>query len=297
MCLDPRLPDDPSAVWLHLTNASAILERSSHPKFPNESLLAGWQRRLRQHLAGDARMGQKWATCAVVGSSGALLHHEHGKEIDSAAAVFRINAAPTRGFQTHVGSRTSIRIWGARRWPEELNEWREDRAPVAMYCQPTRWIGRCWDAIAAEPHLGQLARPRLSPLLWEEALASIRRAGSKAGVGWRASSFPSTGAITLWIALRLCVHVRLYGFGDGSHPWNCAARAGQPTCGRYFRDYLHNTTVASLPHIGCGRWWGYGAYVEEGARFHDLRAEWAWIAALHREGRIHQPRLCGSTLR
>jgi len=172
VCLDPRLPDAPSAVWLHSTNASAILERSSYPIFPNRSVLVRWQRRLRRHVSDDARMGRKSPTCAVVGSSGALLHHEHGEEIDSAAAVFRINAAPTRGFHVFVGSRTSIRIWGARRWPEELNEWWEDRAPVAMYCQPTRFMGRCWNAIDAEPHSGQLARPRLSPLLWEEAVAS-----------------------------------------------------------------------------------------------------------------------------
>ena len=56
-------------------------------------------------------------------------------------------------------------------------------------------------------------------------------------------------------------------------------------------------TVASVPHISCGHWWGARAYAEEGARFHDLRAEWAWIAALHREGRIEGPRRCGSALR
>ena len=34
---------------------------------------------------------KRWDTCAVVGSSGQLLGHECGADIDRAEAVFRIN--------------------------------------------------------------------------------------------------------------------------------------------------------------------------------------------------------------
>mmetsp|Transcript_29411 Transcript_29411/g.73910 ORF Transcript_29411/g.73910 Transcript_29411/m.73910 type:complete len:472 (+) Transcript_29411:229-1644(+) len=51
-----------------------------------------------------------WGSCAIVGNSGKLLTHTHGKEIDSHDTVIRFNAAPTRNFETHVGSKTTIRV-------------------------------------------------------------------------------------------------------------------------------------------------------------------------------------------
>ena len=47
-------------------------------------------------------------TCAVVGNSGVLLSSKQGKEIDDNEAVFRINYAPTDGYEDDVGSRTDF---------------------------------------------------------------------------------------------------------------------------------------------------------------------------------------------
>lgn len=47
---------------------------------------------------------------AVVGSSGNLLTHRNGGLIDDCDMVIRMNAAPTRNFEPHVGSKTTIRI-------------------------------------------------------------------------------------------------------------------------------------------------------------------------------------------
>ncbi|KAJ8603374.1 hypothetical protein CTAYLR_004275 [Chrysophaeum taylorii] len=51
-----------------------------------------------------------WRTCAVVGSSGALLNEGLGPTIDAHDAVFRANYAPFQGFEADVGSRTTVRI-------------------------------------------------------------------------------------------------------------------------------------------------------------------------------------------
>ena len=50
------------------------------------------------------------ATCAVVGNAGALLKANNGTAIDAHDAVFRLNLAPTKGYEQHVGSRTTYDI-------------------------------------------------------------------------------------------------------------------------------------------------------------------------------------------
>ena len=49
-------------------------------------------------------------SCAVVSSSGNLASGSHGAEIDAHDAVFRFNAAPTKGFESMVGGKTTFRI-------------------------------------------------------------------------------------------------------------------------------------------------------------------------------------------
>lgn len=51
-----------------------------------------------------------WRSCAVVGSSGVLLHARLGDEIDAHDAVLRLNAAPTAQYARHVGRRTTVRL-------------------------------------------------------------------------------------------------------------------------------------------------------------------------------------------
>uniref|UniRef100_A0A061S024 beta-galactoside alpha-(2,6)-sialyltransferase n=1 Tax=Tetraselmis sp. GSL018 TaxID=582737 RepID=A0A061S024_9CHLO len=51
-----------------------------------------------------------WGSCAVVGNSGSVLQSAHGEEIDAHDTVVRFNRAPTRDFEQHVGSKTTIRV-------------------------------------------------------------------------------------------------------------------------------------------------------------------------------------------
>ncbi|XP_054707239.1 alpha-N-acetylgalactosaminide alpha-2,6-sialyltransferase 6-like [Uloborus diversus] len=51
------------------------------------------------------------STCALIGMSGHLLNSSLGKEIDDDhLCVFRLGFSPTKGFELHVGSRTTVRI-------------------------------------------------------------------------------------------------------------------------------------------------------------------------------------------
>ena len=50
----------------------------------------------------------KCDTCAIVSNAGGLLESEHGAAIDSNECVWRMNRAPTAGFEAHVGSKTTL---------------------------------------------------------------------------------------------------------------------------------------------------------------------------------------------
>ena len=64
-------------------------------------------------------------TCAVVGSSGNVLHHEWGQEIDKHEIIARINYPQVEGYEKHVGSRPAdIQFFGDKvsRCYNESNE-------------------------------------------------------------------------------------------------------------------------------------------------------------------------------
>ncbi|XP_070580546.1 alpha-N-acetyl-neuraminyl-2,3-beta-galactosyl-1,3-N-acetyl-galactosaminide alpha-2,6-sialyltransferase-like isoform X2 [Ptychodera flava] len=49
-------------------------------------------------------------SCSLVSNSGHLLYSNAGDDIDSAQCVFRLNTAPTHGFELDVGKRTTARV-------------------------------------------------------------------------------------------------------------------------------------------------------------------------------------------
>jgi hypothetical protein len=49
-------------------------------------------------------------SCAIVGNGGSLLLHTRGGEIDAHEAVLRFNGGITKGFEAHVGTKTTFRL-------------------------------------------------------------------------------------------------------------------------------------------------------------------------------------------
>ena len=76
---------------------------------------------LRQSFRGAVgapRAG--YGSCAVVGSSGALLTERFGADIDAHDFVIRFNGAPTEAFEPVVVSKTSMSFLNTQAMGEEL---------------------------------------------------------------------------------------------------------------------------------------------------------------------------------
>lgn len=62
-----------------------------------------------RRLRGLFGRPQGFASCALVGSSGTLLHHQYGRDIDAHEFVIRTNLAPLAGYEDVVGRKVSLR--------------------------------------------------------------------------------------------------------------------------------------------------------------------------------------------
>ena len=188
----------------------------------------------------------QYDTCAVVGNSGSVSGAEQGDEIDAADAVFRINYAPTKGFERDVGSKTHydvinlqhtkpfvqgrVRTGGTQ--PEALRgDLRnssivlfEVLSPVARYHLYAPLLKRAitqaekgWADNAKTPATRPLI---LSPelvahahRLWFKVKSSVELATIVAG--YRPTKFnskPMSGWFAVVLAMHTCKKVRLYGF-------------------------------------------------------------------------------------
>ena len=237
------------------------------------SYVRQWQDRIRSELPRAWK--QRFMSCAVVGSSPTLLNAPLGRSIDAAEAVFRVNEAPTRGYEEYAGTKTKIRLWGAPAgWHQgdargSSYVWGERPSSLPLgaeeftviKCPEKTSVCRCWDDLG---NRSRPAHPRLGPLVWER-LRNLMRAETAAAANYTytVGKFPSTGALAVYLALQSCQWpVRLYGFG------NCSPSKAARYYGYRWRG-MNLSKISYLAHAGA---------------YHDLRMEWLWLRALVRSG-------------
>ena len=140
---------------------------------------------------------------------------------------------------------------------------------------------------------------RISPRLHTHAIGAVRRdlSDGRAPPEWMRSregpvkfaSRPSegktlsTGAVAIFVALRLCDRLSLYGFGT-RREWDVARK-------RRRCPPEPNASWPQHPYHGCAKYYGHMCislrnYLEKDTRFHDLEAEHQWIDFLSRSGRL-----------
>lgn len=138
------------------------------------------------------------SSCAIVGSSRNLLNGNLGTIIDKHDVVIRINRAPTEGYESDVGSKTSIRF---------QNQFREafipsERVPaIVAYCYSNS--NDClWLKDFLRSSIDSEDTQSIS-LIHPVFLKHINQIMPK----------PSTGLIAIITAIHLCESVNVFGFG------------------------------------------------------------------------------------
>ena len=155
--------------------------------------------------------------CAVVGASGNLLGSSYGNLIDGHDLVFRVNRAPTDSFQSDVGERTTHHVM----WPRDLEDWQYDREAYLLMTPITANTRNVFDRILYQVDTGLSWDPQLVRIIHPEFVKYIYEEWTEGRM-----AYPSTGFITLMIALSVCDEVDVFGFGaDASGRWD-----------RYYQD-------------------------------------------------------------
>ncbi|WZN65839.1 sialyltransferase [Chloropicon roscoffensis] len=129
-------------------------------------------------IGGNNRTDEtRFGTCALVGNGGTLEGSGFGKTIDSHDAVFRINYAPTIGFEGDVGNKTTFDIVNKAavfNLRSGVKKWREPKSKVILWEAHSRVIRNkvylgLLDAIGAEQQTLWLLSPSvvtISRMVW-----------------------------------------------------------------------------------------------------------------------------------
>ena len=245
-------------------------------------------KRFREHLPANRTQALAWRghasilhqrvrSCAVVGSSSKLLDAEDGKAIDAADVIFRMNHAPTPArLQRHVGSRTDVHVdpmhvasrFALRGDAIQIYSCTTNHDfPGCLHFSPRRWTNGT-NVVSLEAIEGRW--DRTAPALdWMGRM--IVESMHHRGVAKASGVFnrPTTGLMTVLLALHVCDRTTLYGFGMS---------AVQP-CAKYFREVAHGHALGHEAAITNASLCG-SAKTRETYRtdyLHNYDAEEAWI--------------------
>lgn len=170
--------------------------------------------------------------CALVTSSSHVLGSRAGEEIDRTECVIRMNDAPTSGFESDVGNRTTLRVvahssvFRVVRRPSDFLHHMDSNAAVIFWGPPNK-IGK--DAKGTLNRLIQRVSMTYSNLsCFSVAPGKMRRFDNlfhrETGRDRQKShSWLSTGWFTMVIAIEVCDNIKVYGMVPPNH---CGKKPG-----------------------------------------------------------------------
>ncbi|KAF3707727.1 CMP-N-acetylneuraminate-beta-galactosamide-alpha-2,3-sialyltransferase 1 [Channa argus] len=191
---------------------------------------------------------ERCRTCAVVGNSGNLKGSHYGKLIDSNEFILRMNQAPTAGFEEDVGSRTTHHLM----YPESAIDLDNNTHLVLI---PFKILDLQWIISALTkgtikytyvPVMSRIKANKDKVLIYSPTFFKYVYESWLDGHG----RYPSTGFLSLMLAIHICDEVSVFGFGSDKygnwhHYWeeNLLAGAFRQT-GVHDADYEYNITLA-----------------------------------------------------
>ncbi|KAK7930854.1 hypothetical protein WMY93_007249 [Mugilogobius chulae] len=168
--------------------------------------------------------------CVVMGNGGVLYGSHLGSHIDQYDIIIRLNNAPVPGFERDAGSRTTIRLMYPEGAPHSAEEYKKTsmvalvvfkgldldwltsvitKQPLSLWSK--MWF---WREVVEEIPL----RPENFRILHPEIIHKTGQALQKYTLK-QGNMVPTLGASAVVMALQLCDHVSLAGFGyDMHHP-------------------------------------------------------------------------------
>jgi hypothetical protein len=142
-------------------------------------------------------------SCALVGSAAALLDTRSGPEINAHDLVARLNDAPVRGYEDHVGARTDVRVQNCF-----AAGFREGNETLILACD--------WKHLAGAD--------KLAPTFLSYARSVRKKEWGK---------LLTTGFISILLMAHACSSVTLYGFA----PRESVVRQGRDALFNWYYDH------------------------------------------------------------
>ncbi|XP_062385294.1 CMP-N-acetylneuraminate-beta-galactosamide-alpha-2,3-sialyltransferase 1-like isoform X2 [Sardina pilchardus] len=153
--------------------------------------------------------------CSVVGNSGNLKNSHYGPLIDASDFVFRMNGGPIKGFEEDVGSKTTHRIM----YPESAVDI-DSTTHLVLFAFKTldlEWL----ISVFTTHKIRQTYMPVKSTIKANVRLVMVVNPTFMQYTHkvWlkKHGMYPSTGFMTVVLALHICDQVRVFGFGADKH--------------------------------------------------------------------------------
>eukprot|EP00192_Tetraselmis_astigmatica_P020683 CAMPEP_0117665694 /NCGR_PEP_ID=MMETSP0804-20121206/9958_1 /TAXON_ID=1074897 /ORGANISM="Tetraselmis astigmatica, Strain CCMP880" /LENGTH=281 /DNA_ID=CAMNT_0005473147 /DNA_START=351 /DNA_END=1196 /DNA_ORIENTATION=+ len=193
-------------------------KRNALRKIPGSSSIAG----LRKGLTGRTKRQvlYDFSTCAVVGNGGAMKSREFGHAIESHKTVFRLNQAPTKGYEKHVGKKTTFRLIN-KLW---VRKYMGASSYLPLSMGTTLLLARSNNPSdmlqMAQAHRSRsgvhVAKSSLEVAMASRSIfnAFKRQLECRGKYKSQGGDTPTTGMYALVVALTLCDKVSVYGFGN-----------------------------------------------------------------------------------
>ncbi|XP_029355539.1 ST3 beta-galactoside alpha-2,3-sialyltransferase 3a [Echeneis naucrates] len=165
-------------------------------------------------------------TCIIVGNGGILSNKSLGHRIDQYDVVVRLNAAPVKGFEKDVGSKTTMRITYPEGAIQKIERYEAHSLFVlsAFKSVDLKWLQQVvfnqtpsssegfWKSVALKVPREPADIRILNPYFIQEASFNLIGLPYKNGQMGR-GNIPTLGTVAITMALHICDEVAVVGFG------------------------------------------------------------------------------------